>query len=44
VARAVGAGLVAQWRARAAIVGSRRISRTLGFVDVGWQLAVRLGR
>jgi GNAT superfamily N-acetyltransferase len=44
VARAVGAGLVAQWRARPAIVGSRRIARTLGFVDVGWQLAARLGR
>jgi GNAT superfamily N-acetyltransferase len=44
VARAVGAGLVAQWRARAAIVGSRRIARTLGFVDAGWQLAARLGR
>jgi GNAT superfamily N-acetyltransferase len=44
VARALGAGLVAQWRARAAIVGSRRIARTLGFVDVGWQLAVRLRR
>jgi GNAT superfamily N-acetyltransferase len=44
VARAVGAGLVAQWRARPAIVGSRRIARTLGFVDVGWQLMVRLRR
>jgi predicted GNAT family acetyltransferase len=44
VARAVGAGLVAQWRARPAIAGSRRIAWTLGFVDVGWQLAVRLGR
>jgi GNAT superfamily N-acetyltransferase len=44
VARAVRAALVAQWRARPAIVGSRRIARTLGFVDVGWQLAVRLGR
>jgi GNAT superfamily N-acetyltransferase len=44
VARAVAAGLVAQWRARPAIVGSRRIARTLGFVDVGWQLAARLGR
>jgi GNAT superfamily N-acetyltransferase len=44
VARAVAAGLVAQWRARPAIVGSRRIARTLGFVDLGWQLAVRLGR
>jgi GNAT superfamily N-acetyltransferase len=44
VARAVAAGLVAQWRARAAIVGSRRIARRLGFVDAGWQLAARLGR
>jgi GNAT superfamily N-acetyltransferase len=44
VARAVGAGLVAQWRARPAIVGSRRIARTLGFVDVGWQLMMRLRR
>jgi GNAT superfamily N-acetyltransferase len=44
VARAVAAGLVAQWRARPAIVGSRRIARTLGFVDAGWQLAVRLRR
>jgi GNAT superfamily N-acetyltransferase len=44
VARALAAGLVAQWRARPAIVGSRRIARTLGFVDAGWQLAVRLGR
>jgi GNAT acetyltransferase len=44
VARALAAGLVAQWRARPAIVGSRRIARTLGFVDAGWQLAMRLGR
>jgi GNAT superfamily N-acetyltransferase len=42
VARAVSGGLVAQWRARPAILGSRRIARTLGFVDVGWQLMVRL--
>jgi GNAT superfamily N-acetyltransferase len=44
VARALAAGLVAQWRARPVIAASRRIARTLGFVDVGRQLSLQLRR
>jgi len=44
VAHALAAGLVAQWRARVTIAASRRIARSLGFVEVGRQLTVRLRR
>jgi len=44
VAHALAAGLVAQWRARATIVASRRIAWTLGFIEVGRQLSVLLQR
>jgi predicted GNAT family acetyltransferase len=44
VAHALGAGLVAQWRARATNAASRRIARSLGFVEVGRQLSIRLQR
>lgn len=42
VAHALASGLVVQWRARVTIVASRRIARSLGFVEVGRQLTVRL--
>ena len=45
-ARAVGqvveAGLVPQWRARSTLVTSRRIARSLGFVELGRQATYRL--
>jgi GNAT superfamily N-acetyltransferase len=44
VAHALAAGLLPQWRARWTIAASRRIARTLGFVDVGRQLSVQLQR
>jgi len=44
VAHALAAGLLPQWRARSTIAASRRIARTLGFVDVGRQLSVQLQR
>jgi GNAT superfamily N-acetyltransferase len=44
VAHALTAGLVPQWRARATITASRRIARSLGFVEVGRQLSVQLRR
>ncbi len=42
VARALDAGLVAQWRARTSLTASRRIARSLGFIEVGQQLSLWL--
>jgi predicted GNAT family acetyltransferase len=39
VAQALEAGLVAQWRARCTLTASRRIARSLGFVELGRQLS-----
>jgi GNAT superfamily N-acetyltransferase len=44
VAHALAAGLVVQWRARMTLTASRRIARSLGFVELGHQLTVRLRR
>lgn len=38
VAHALEAGLVPQWRARCTLTASRRIARSLGFVELGRQL------
>jgi GNAT superfamily N-acetyltransferase len=42
VAQVVEAGLVPQWRARSTLVTSRRIARSLGFVELGRQATYRL--
>jgi GNAT superfamily N-acetyltransferase len=39
VAQALQARLVAQWRARCTLTASRRIARSLGFVELGRQLS-----
>jgi len=39
VAHALEAGLVPQWRARCTLTASRRIARSLGFVELGRQLS-----
>ena len=44
VADALDAGLVAQWRARVTLQASRRIARSLGFVELGRQVLFRLER
>jgi predicted GNAT family acetyltransferase len=40
--QALEAGLVPQWRARSTILASRRIARTLGFVELGRQATFKL--
>ena len=42
VGQVVDAGLVPQWRARTTLLASRRIARTLGFVELGRQATYRL--
>jgi GNAT superfamily N-acetyltransferase len=42
VAGSVAAGLVPQWRARTLLVASRRIARSLGFVELGRQTTYEL--
>jgi GNAT superfamily N-acetyltransferase len=42
VAGSVAAGLVPQWRARTTLVASRRIARSLGFVELGRQTTYEL--
>lgn len=44
VAHAIARDLVPQWRARSALIASRRVAQSLGFVDLGTQLAARLTR
>jgi GNAT superfamily N-acetyltransferase len=42
VHQAVDAGLVPQWRARCTLLASRRIARSLGFVELGRQATYKL--
>ena len=42
VSRSVAAGLVPQWRARATLLASRGIARSLGFVELGRQAGYEL--
>ena len=42
VNHAVDAGLVPQWRARRTLLASRRIARSLGFVELGRQASYKL--
>jgi L-amino acid N-acyltransferase YncA len=42
VHQAVDAGLLPQWRARCTLLASRRIARSLGFVELGRQASYRL--
>jgi GNAT superfamily N-acetyltransferase len=43
VHQALDAGLVPQWRARCTLLASRRIARSLGFVELGRQATYKLG-
>jgi hypothetical protein len=42
VRAAVGAGMVAQWRARTELTASRRLAAGLGFVELGEQVSYEL--
>ena len=42
IAHALNADLVAQWRARLTLTASRQVARSLGFIELGWQLSLRL--